>query len=96
LKTILYGSSSGGTSSDLAEADIDLEWAGAVAPNATLIYVYGASSASAALYAIDQNLAPVISVSFGGCEAANTSASAFPNRGSEGECAGHYLAGFVG
>jgi uncharacterized protein (TIGR03437 family) len=76
LKTIPYGSSSGGTSSDLAEADIDLEWAGAVAPNATLIYVYGASSASAALYAIDQNLAPVISVSFGGCEAANTSASA--------------------
>jgi uncharacterized protein (TIGR03437 family) len=54
---------------DQIEADLDLEWAGAIAPNATLIYVYGADAGSAALYAIDQNLAPVVSMSFGLCEA---------------------------
>jgi subtilase family serine protease len=51
------------------EADLDLEWAGAIAPNAMLIYVYGADAGTAALYAIDQNLAPVVSMSFGLCEA---------------------------
>ena len=54
---------------DQMEADLDLEWAGAIAPNATLIYVYGADAGSAALYAIDQNLAPVVSMSYGICEA---------------------------
>ena len=54
---------------DQVEADLDLEWAGAIAPNATLLYVYGADAGSAALYAIDQNLAPVVSMSFGLCEA---------------------------
>ena len=72
LQTIPYGSPAG-TANDLVEADIDLEWAGAVAPNATLIYVYGANSGSTTLYAIDQDLAPVISASFGGCESENTS-----------------------
>ena len=54
---------------DQVEADLDLEWAGAIAPNATLIYVYGADADSSAFYAIDQNLAPIISESFGVCEA---------------------------
>ncbi|HEY1759536.1 MAG TPA: protease pro-enzyme activation domain-containing protein [Bryobacteraceae bacterium] len=54
---------------DMIEADLDLEWAGAIAPNAMLIYVYGADADSAAFYAIDQNLAPVVSESFGLCEA---------------------------
>jgi uncharacterized protein (TIGR03437 family) len=60
-------------SKSLPEADIDLEWAGAVAQNATLIYVYGTSADSAALYAIDNNLAPVVTESFGDCEAKRTS-----------------------
>jgi uncharacterized protein (TIGR03437 family) len=72
LKTILYGTDPG-TSGSLAEADIDLEWAGAVAPNAAFIYVYGTGADGAAFYAIDQNLAPVISESFGDCEAIRTS-----------------------
>jgi subtilase family serine protease len=33
---------------DMIEADLDLEWAGAIAPNAMLIYVYGADADSAA------------------------------------------------
>jgi uncharacterized protein (TIGR03437 family) len=73
LKTILYAKPDPGTTGDLGEADIDLEWAGAVARNAALIYVYGANWGLASLYAIDNNLAPVISVSFGGCESTNTS-----------------------
>src|ERR1035437_3850363 len=53
---------------DLGEADLDLEWAGATAPQATLVYVYSFDVMDAVLYAIDQNLAPVLSVSYGLCE----------------------------
>jgi subtilase family serine protease len=53
---------------DLGEADLDLEWAGAAAPQATLVYVYSQDVMDAVEYAIDQNLAPVISVSYGLCE----------------------------
>lgn len=53
---------------DLGEADLDLEWAGATAPKASLIYVYSYNVMDAVQYAIDQNLAPVISVSYGLCE----------------------------
>jgi uncharacterized protein (TIGR03437 family) len=53
---------------DLGEADLDLEWAGATAPQATLIYVYSYDVTDAVQYAIDQNLAPVLSVSYGLCE----------------------------
>jgi uncharacterized protein (TIGR03437 family) len=68
LQVMPYGSDPG-TTGDMDEADLDLEWAGAVAQNATLIYVYGTSAGGAATYAIDNNLAPVISESFGNCEA---------------------------
>ncbi|MES1257403.1 MAG: protease pro-enzyme activation domain-containing protein, partial [Acidobacteriota bacterium] len=54
---------------DLGEADLDLEWSGAVARNATLIYVYSKDVTDAAIYAIGQNLAPVMSMSYGLCEA---------------------------
>ncbi|HXJ43354.1 MAG TPA: protease pro-enzyme activation domain-containing protein [Bryobacteraceae bacterium] len=53
----------------LIETDLDLEWIGAIAPRATMIYVYSTSADYSAFYAIDQNLAPVISESFGLCEA---------------------------
>ena len=53
---------------DLGEADLDIEWAGAAAPQATLLYVYSRDVMDAVQYAIDQNLAPVISVSYGLCE----------------------------
>ena len=67
-------SSDPGTTIDyMKEADMDLEWAGAVAPNAALIYVYGSSADQAAFYAIDNNLAPVISESFGNCESQSES-----------------------
>ena len=57
-----------GFTDDEIEADLDLEWSGAVARKANLIYVFGDDADYAAFYAIDNNLAPVISESFGACE----------------------------
>ncbi|HLK67114.1 MAG TPA: protease pro-enzyme activation domain-containing protein [Bryobacteraceae bacterium] len=54
---------------DLAEADLDIELAGAVARNATIIYVYSGDVETSAQYAVDQNIAPVLSMSYGLCEA---------------------------
>jgi len=65
--TVLVGRDPGITS-DMQEADLDLEWAGAVARNANLIYVYSMSVVNAVIHTVNQNLAPIISYSFGGCE----------------------------
>ena len=72
---MLFGADPGINQTDLGEADLDLEWSGAVAPNATIIYVYSSDVMTSAQYAIDQNLAPVMSLSYGGCEAYNSVAS---------------------
>ncbi|MGA9039667.1 MAG: S53 family peptidase [Terriglobales bacterium] len=68
---------------DLGEADLDLEWSGAVAKNATILFVtVGSTSGNvfdSFFYALDPStnnvvlppLAPVISISYGACEAAN-------------------------
>jgi subtilase family serine protease len=50
------------------EADLDVEWAGAVAPGATIINVASTSLETAATYAVDANIADIISVSFSSCE----------------------------
>jgi subtilase family serine protease len=72
-QVVLTGPDPGTSSGDLPEADLDLEWAGAVARNATIIYVNSRNVFTSAQYAIDQNLAPVISMSYGGCEIQNSS-----------------------
>ena len=57
-----------------SEADLDVEWSGAVAPAARIKYVPSASTSStagidlSALYIIENNLAPIVSESFGECE----------------------------
>jgi len=66
--SVFYGSKEGITGAQ-AEADIDLEWVGAVAPNASIVFVQGDDPFVAAQYAIDQNYAPVLSASFAFCEA---------------------------
>ncbi len=56
------------------EADLDVEWSGAVAPNASILFVTSKSTEStdgvtlSAQYIVDNNLAPVMSTSFSGCE----------------------------
>jgi len=59
----------GVSTNDLGEADLDIEWSGAVARKATIVYVYSTDVVDALYYAIDQNLAPVVSMSYGLCEA---------------------------
>lgn len=53
---------------DIGEAYLDLEWSGAVARNATILYVYAPNVLDSLQYAIEHNLAPVISMSYGLCE----------------------------
>lgn len=68
---LIPGSSDPGyliSTGDEAEADLDLEWSGAVARNASITYVYASDVMSALEYAIDQNMAPVVSTSYGDCE----------------------------
>jgi subtilase family serine protease len=67
---LVPGSGDPGVSdNDLPEADLDLEWSGAVAPKADIIYVNSGNGVFDSLqYAIDQNLAPVVSISYGDCE----------------------------
>jgi len=56
------------SANDLDEAHLDIEWSGAVARNANIIYVYSDDVMLSVQYAIDQNLAPVVSTSYGLCE----------------------------
>jgi subtilase family serine protease len=65
---VLYGTDPGVSSGDQVESNLDLEWAGAVARGATIVFVYSQDVMESVSYAIDQNLAPVISMSYGGCE----------------------------
>lgn len=60
---------------DDIEAILDTEWSGAVAPGATIDVVVSASIGTSdgvdlsAAFIVDNNLAPIMSVSFGQCEA---------------------------
>jgi len=65
---VLDGSSTLSTSGDVSEADLDIEWSGAVARNAQIIYVNSSDTFTSFYYAIDNKLAPVISLSYGLCE----------------------------
>jgi hypothetical protein len=74
--TILYATTDpGDISGDDVEASLDVEWAGAIAPKATINLVVGASTSTtdgvdvAASYIVDKALSPIMTVSFGLCEA---------------------------
>jgi subtilase family serine protease len=64
-----------GINSDETEADLDVQWAGAVAKGATIDLVVSEGTETtagvdlSALYIIDNNLAPVMTESYGTCEA---------------------------
>ena len=68
-KVEVPGSGNGtGASDDEEEASLDVEEAGAVARGAHLLYVWGSTVEVAALYAIDNHMADVMSLSYAGCE----------------------------
>ncbi len=69
--TVVPGTTPGTDSGDLLESDLDLEWSGAIARNANIIFVTSNDVFTSALFAIDDDLAPVISMSYGGCERLN-------------------------
>jgi subtilase family serine protease len=65
---------------DETESDLDLEWSGAIAKGANISLVYVGSNLNygafdALLYAISEDLAPIISVSYGECEPELSSSS---------------------
>jgi len=70
---------------DELESTLDVEWAGAIARNATVKFVTSKSGASdgvalSAQYAVTNRVAPILTVSYGLCEASSgTSGNAFWN-----------------
>lgn len=73
---IVTGADPGTTNEpDLEETELDAEWSGAIAPQATIDVVASASTGTtdgillSAEYAVDHNVAPVIALSYAECEA---------------------------
>jgi Pro-kumamolisin, activation domain/Bacterial Ig-like domain (group 3) len=71
---IVDGIDPGFVDGDETESDLDIEWSGAVAKNATIKFVIAASTEVtggthlSALYIVDHNVAPILSESYGVCE----------------------------
>jgi len=87
-------------SGDETEADLDLEWSGAIARNARVLFVYTGNNTSynafdALQYAVDNDLAPVISVSYGNCEA-NADPSLIQNWAQQANAQGQTIAAASG
>jgi hypothetical protein len=81
----ILGPASPGTGSDEGESDLDVEWAGAIAPNAKVLLVTSESTLTnfaqvtdgidlSSLYIVDNNVAAVLSDSYGSCEKGLTTA----------------------
>jgi subtilase family serine protease len=56
-------------SGDLGEADLDIEWAGGLAPGASIIFVKSQYVEDSESFAVDNNVADVLSITYGECEA---------------------------
>jgi len=70
--------SSAVSSGDEVESDLDLEYTSGIATDATIYFVYTGSSTNygvfdAIVYAIEKDISPIISISYGACETALSS-----------------------
>lgn len=76
LPQVILAGPDPGFGPDETEGDLDNQWAGAIAPNAQILFVIAENTEAtagidlAAEYVVDNNLAPVLSESFGACELA--------------------------
>ena len=72
---IILSGPAAGLTGDVVESSLDIEWSGAVAPQATINYVEAASTDTtdgvdlAATYIVDNVVSPIMSTSYGLCEA---------------------------
>jgi len=83
-QVIVNGDDPGQIGGDFTEAMLDVTWSGAVAPMAQIFFVVSQSNFSdgidvSAAYIVDHNLAPVMSTSYGSCEASLGSGNSFYN-----------------
>ncbi|MBV9503227.1 MAG: S8/S53 family peptidase [Acidobacteriaceae bacterium] len=69
-QVILDGTDPGTNSGDESEADLDIEWAGGVARNATIVYVNSKDAFTSATYAVTNNVASILVLTYGNCESA--------------------------
>jgi hypothetical protein len=73
---VIVNSNPGVLEGDSTETTLDTEWSGAIAPSATIKVIVAASTKTAdgidlsALYAVNNNVAPVVSLSYCSCESA--------------------------
>ncbi len=71
---VITNSDPGIVDGDTTETTLDTEWSGAIAQSATVKVIVSASTNSAdgidlsALYAVNNNVAPIVSLSYGSCE----------------------------
>jgi subtilase family serine protease len=79
---IVPGTGNDGTFSkgDESESDLDLEWSGAIAPGANVVFVYTGSNTTfgvydSAQYAVDNLIGNIISLSYSSCETELTQAN---------------------
>jgi len=83
VQVVVNGANPGIVSGEETEADLDLQWAGGVAKGATIKLVVSANTATSdgitlsAEYIVQNNLAPVMTVSYGLCEAQLGSGNTF-------------------
>lgn len=84
---VIDGTDPGFSTGDEEESDLDLEYAGALAPQAKVLFVTSGSTLTtsgidlSAAYAVDNALAPIITLSYGECEAnLNTAGNAYQNQ----------------
>ncbi len=73
--TFIVNGADPGVNGDELESDLDVEWSGAVAPNAAIKFVTTLSTFTtdgvdlSASYIVDNRVAPIMSISYGQCEA---------------------------
>ncbi len=98
---LVPGSGTGTTTvaGDEGESDLDLEWSSAMAPGASVYFVYTGSNVqsynvfNSIQYAVDQNLGNIITVSYGACESgiSQANATALENTMSQGAAQGQTI-----